>query len=300
MTQWSYEERDCPICGESRKTAILLGKRGGVAHHVGLGVVTSILRCRSCHGVYPLPTPVPQENPYLEHAPESYFSQHDSAGKVVFGERLAREAERFTGARGRMLEIGCGRGELLRGAANSGWEVAGVDLTEPFAAIARSEFGVEVEVAPAECARALEERWDAILLAAVLEHVYEPALLLNRLASALRPGGVIFIDVPNECSLYTHLGNLYWRLMGRDWAVNLSPTFSPYHVVGFCPRSLKYLLHRIGLDPVTLEQYRMLSSFRPGDTGLRAWIERAGVETTLTLGQFLRMGAGITCWARRQ
>jgi hypothetical protein len=29
------------------------------------------------------------------------------------------------------------------------------------------------------------------------------------------------------------LGNLYTRIRGRDWRVNLSWTFSPFHVVGF-------------------------------------------------------------------
>lgn len=299
MIQWRFEERDCPICEESRRNVTELGKRGGSAHHASQGVATRIVRCCSCHGVYASPTPIPQGNPYLEHSPDAYFRQHDSAAKVASGERLALEAERLMGAPGRMLEIGCGRGELLRGAANRGWKVAGVDLTEPYAAVARSEFDIEVEIAPAESARALDRTWDVVVLAAVLEHLYEPLRLLERVASALRPDGVLFIDVPNECSLYTYLGNAYLTLSGRDWAMNLSPTFSPYHVVGFCPRSLKSILTRTGFDTVKLRSYRMTSSFHPRHSGLRAWMERSGLELALTLGQVLGMGAGLVCWARR-
>jgi SAM-dependent methyltransferase len=164
---------------------------------------------------------------------------------------------------------------------------------------ARSEYSVQVEVAPIESAHALDRQWDVIVLAAVLEHVYEPARLLQRVAAALRPGGVVYIDVPNECALYNRLGNLYMWLRGRDWATNLSPTFSPFHVVGFCPQSLRRVLAAAGLKPVVMEQYRMRSYFEPAGVGLRALAERLGVEATLALGQLVGMGAGLLYWARK-
>lgn len=297
--EWRFEERDCPICGEDRATSIRLGRRGGAAHHLALGCETGIVRCRRCHGVYPLPTALPEGNPYLDYEAEDYFRGHDSAGKVAAGEDLARQAERILGSKGRLLEIGCGRGELLRGAAHSGWVVQGIEMTETFANIAQTESDVAVEVSPAETAAALRERWDAVVLAAILEHVYEPLALLARIREALRPGGVVFIDVPNECSFYSRMGNLYLRLTGRDWAVNLSPTFPPFHVVGFCPASLKWALATTGLSPVRFELYRMESCLAPRSGGVRARLEAVGLRASLAVGHVLGMGAGITCWARR-
>ncbi len=49
---------------------------------------------------------------------------------------------------------------------------------------------------------------------------------------------------PNENSLYAHAGILYMRALRRDWVVNLAPTFPPYHVQSFNPRSLRLLLER--------------------------------------------------------
>ena len=164
MTEWRFEERDCPICGAGREAARVLGRRGGAAHHQGLGMETGIVRCQSCHGVYQRPTAIPLVNPYLEHEPDSYFQHHNLAAKVTSGVELARSAERLLGSRGRMLELGCGRGEMLAGAAASGWEVAGVDMTAPYAAVARSEFSVEVEVTTIESARSLDRQWDVIVL----------------------------------------------------------------------------------------------------------------------------------------
>jgi SAM-dependent methyltransferase len=237
-------------------------------------------------------------NPYLDHSAETYFRGHDSTAKIAAGAELAQRAEGILGAKGRLLEIGCGRGELLRGAANAGWDVRGVEMTETFAQIAKEESGVPVEVSPAETATALREQWDVVILAAVLEHVYEPMALLTRVHRALRRGGVVYIDVPNECSLYTRMGNLYLRLIGKDWAINLSPTFPPFHVVGFCPASLKWALGRTGFLPVQFELYKMESCFTPRGGNLKAWMEAAGLRMSLGLGQLLGMGAGITCWAR--
>ena len=297
--EWRLEERDCPICGEDRATSIRLGRRGGTAHRLGLGCETSVVRCRRCHGVYPFPAALPEGNPYLDHAVEDYFKGHDWARKVVAGEALGRQAEDILGSNGRLLEIGCGRGELLRGAANVGWVVHGIEMTETFACVARTQSGVSVEVSPAETAAALRERWDVVVLAAVLEHVYNPPVLLARIHDALRPGGVVYIDVPNECSVYSRLGNLYLHLTGRDWAVNLSPTFPPFHVVGFCPASLKWTLAKTGFSPVRLELYRTESCLASGDGSAKARIEELGLRASLTLGHVLGMGAGITCWARR-
>jgi hypothetical protein len=82
-----------------------------------------------------------------------------------------------------------------------------------------------------------------------------PTRPIGEISRILRPGGAVFIDVPNEDSLYFKVGNLYNRLRGRDWVVNADPTFSPYHVFGFSPRSLKALLSKHGLKPQLWRAY---------------------------------------------
>src|SRR5437868_4655701 len=44
--------------------------------------------------------------------------------------------------------------------------------------------------------------------------------------------------------------NAYQRVRGRDWVVNLSPTFSPFHVFGYSVRSLRMLYSKHGLQPL--------------------------------------------------
>jgi SAM-dependent methyltransferase len=214
------------------------------------------------------------------------------------GENLAAFAESLLGRAGTILELGCGRGDLLRGAANRGWSVRGIEMTEQYAQIAREKHGISVECAPIKEATTLRDTHDVILLAAILEHLYDPAETLQLVRDALRPGGLVFIDVPNECSLMTRVGNAYMRLQGRRWALNLSPTFPPFHVVGFCPVSLRHLLKRTGLNVLSLQLHRWNNAL-PMIKGIRAGLERRGLDAVLSLGKMVGMGAGITCWASR-
>jgi SAM-dependent methyltransferase len=268
-----------------------------VSHHAGLGVTTLIVRCGHCHGVYPRPALLPNGNPYDEHSSAEYFHAHDAAQKAAAGQALAERATRLLGRTGRLLELGCGRGELLVGASRAGWSTRGVEMTQGFAEAARAA-GVGTEIASVETCQSLDEEWDAVLLAAVLEHLYEPRVCLERVFDALTPGGVVFIDVPNECSLWTRLGNAYMRARGRRWAVNLSPTFPPFHVVGFCPRSLRRLLGRVGFEVIELRTHRWRNEL-PRRDSLGGKLEHLGAEAALYLGSWIGSGAGITAWARK-
>jgi SAM-dependent methyltransferase len=295
-TRWRAEERPCPICGSRRIKE--LGARGGRAHHEGKGVETRIVRCKDCQVVYTHPTLIPESNPYAKESAEDYFQLHDSQQKILQGERLAKYAEGVLGTAGRMLELGCGRGELLKGALNRGWSVYGVEMTEDYARVARSH-GVEIEEAAIENCKSLDQTYDVILLAAVLEHLYDPMKTLERIRNALRPGGLLFIDVPNESSLTMRIGNLYMRARGRDWVINLSPTFSPFHVVGFSPTSLRHALRSVGFSIHRLNVPKWNNALPEGKTTGQK-IERLALGLVQSVGEVIGMGDGISCWAIRK
>jgi SAM-dependent methyltransferase len=236
----------------------------------------------------------PVGNPYDSFSATEYFCAHDRKAKRESGRDLGRQAAAILGRTGSLLELGCGRGDLLAGARDVGWAVHGVDMTPEFAAVA--EPGIEIEVAPAETAKALESQYDVVILAAILEHLYEPRACLERVHRALVPGGIVFLDVPDECSLRLAVGNLYMRLRGRDWAINLSPTFPPFHVVGFCRRSLTRLLSSTGFEVVRLEHHLWPNQL-PETGSFQRRIERHAFGTIQRIQRAFGSGDGITCWA---
>ncbi len=294
--QWKKEYRPCPIC--HARSFRILGSRGGASHHSNKGVETSIVLCKKCGTYYALPTLIPETNPYSMYTPNEYFVHHNSIEKIKWGESLASYGEKILGHKGDMLEIGCGRGELLVGARNKGWNVYGVEMTDDFASVARSN-DITIEQSSVENCKLLQTHtFNFISLPAILEHLYTPYETLVQVYKALKPNGLIFLDVPNESSLSMMMAHLYMRLRGRKWSVNLSPTFSPYHVVGFSPKSLQQTLEQVGFTIVEISTPKW-ANLIPNKTFMQK-VEHHAFGLVQQIGAKVRMGDGIVCWAQKR
>jgi SAM-dependent methyltransferase len=289
----------CPVCGVP--PARRLGRRGGAAHRRHLGVECEIWRCGRCELIFPDPMPVPlggSEQHYRQSA-DDYFEHHSPDAKRQSALALLKRARQLNGGPGRLLDIGAGRGELLLAARQDGWAVAGIEPSTNFADYAEHNSGVEILRQPVEQCRFPEASFDVVVLSAVLEHLYRPAETLSEVARILRRGGAVFIDVPNERGLYFRVGNLYQKLRGRDWVVNLSPTFSPFHVFGFGPPSLRALLARHGLKPSDWRVYggRIMVPALDGPLG---FLEPLAARAITALSRHGSLGTHIETWALKQ
>ncbi len=251
--QYQWEDNPCPVC-ESRE-CIRLGDRGGQAHKHRKGVRCTIVQCRVCSHLYPHPMPMTDDPNALYHDVDEYFVNHDPQTKIEKARILLQELERYCNGRGRMLDIGSGRGELLYAASFLGWDPYGVEASAEFTEFAKATYGVQVTQGTLARANYPDATFDLVTLGAVLEHLYDPKGMLRQIHRILKPDGVVWIDVPNEASLYNTIGNLYFALQGKDWVSQLSPTFAPYHVQGFTRRSLLQLLTQTGFSALTLKLY---------------------------------------------
>lgn len=198
-----------------------------------------------------------------------------------------------------MLDIGAGRGEVLLAARQEGWAVVGIEPSANFADHAERHAGVEILRCPVEQCGFPDASFDVVMLNAVLEHLYNPAETIREVARILRPGGAVFIEVPNERGLYFRVGNLYQRLRGRNWVVNLSPTFAPFHVFGFGPRSLRALLASHGLKPAAWLVYGGRSMV-PSLNGPFAFLEPFAARVVVALGRYGDLGTHIQTWALKE
>ncbi|MGI8551492.1 MAG: class I SAM-dependent methyltransferase, partial [Dehalococcoidia bacterium] len=252
-------------------------------------------RCDRCRLVFPDPMPLPLRGLEQHYgvAPDDYFQHHDIAAKLKGAAALLRRAEELIGGSGRLLDIGAGRGEMLRAARDRGWSVVGVEPSSAFAAYARKYSGAAVRQDPVDRCNFAPCSFDAVILSAVLEHLYDPDGTVREASRVLRQGGVLFVDVPNEEGLYFRLGNLYQRMRRRDWVVNLSPTFSPFHTFGFGPCSLRLLLSKHGLEPVDWRVYGGSSSSVPAEGGALGSLERAAADLITTMSGLGGLGTYI-------
>ena len=151
------------------------------------------------------------------------------------------------GAPRRVLDVGCGTGELLRTLGSASWEAIGTEPAREIADVGRAA-GLDVEAATAaqylaQWRAAGAPPFGGIVLLNVLEHVPDPASLLLSLAPALAPGGRLVVRVPND---FNPLQKAAIRMLGGEpWWVAV-----PDHVNYFDQASIGNLLERTGFDVV--------------------------------------------------
>jgi ubiquinone/menaquinone biosynthesis C-methylase UbiE len=230
---------------------------------------------------------------------DEYFLTHDVEYKKKAFLTLMENFEQRLGRRGRYLDVGCGAGECLWAAKEKGWETEGIDPSKEFIEIGRESLGVEGRVCTLEEAGFPDDHFDAITFSGIIEHLYDPYETLCEVRRILRPDGWLWLDAPNEDGLYMTMGNFYMRLQGKDWVVVMAPTFPPYHVQGFTPRSLKKLMQRAGF---TIRDLEIAGGVVPqaGEPSLRKTLEYNAARCVNWVGRrLLKKGSYMNLWAQK-
>jgi SAM-dependent methyltransferase len=136
------------------------------------------------------------------------------------------------------VDIGCGSGEMLEAGSERFAHCVGFDTNRPLIAHIRA----------AGRATAIEGHFDAALLppeaagrptlfaaSHVLEHLEKPLVLVRQVVAAMRPGDLLYIEVP------MHTGASF-RKLGYGWTL-----WNREHLMLFSPRALTYVADRSGL-----------------------------------------------------
>jgi SAM-dependent methyltransferase len=147
--------------------------------------------------------------------------------------------EGYVPEKGRLFEVGVGAGLFLRAAARRGWTVSGIELSPTAVAFARDRLGVNVTECSAETMPLDVAPFDVVVMFDVIEHFFDPIVVLRAIRSILRPGGLLVVATPNYHALSRHA-------LGSQWAI-----LSPFeHMYYFSEATLRRGLHNAGFTDV--------------------------------------------------
>jgi SAM-dependent methyltransferase len=166
-------------------------------------------------------------------------------------ERFGPFRDLYAGTPGRLLDVGCGNGELAAGFVDRGWRAAGIEISADAAAAAAAG-GLEVHHGTIHHAPWEDGSFDAVIFNHALEHVDDPGADLRAAGRLVRPGGLVVVSVPN-------FGGWQRRAFGTRWfQLDL-----PRHLTHFDTRSLPALGERAGLHVARVSTTPSLQSL-PG------------------------------------
>jgi 2-polyprenyl-3-methyl-5-hydroxy-6-metoxy-1,4-benzoquinol methylase len=144
---------------------------------------------------------------------------------------------------GRLLEVGCGGGILLKNLRDLGWAAEGVDFDPTAVANARDK-GLTVHLGHLASQGFPDSHFDAIVMSHVIEHVHDPGGLLRECRRLLHPEGTLVILTPNA-------DGLAHRVFSAD-CFTLEP---PRHLQIFRPSNLRNLLEEAGFSVSRLKTH---------------------------------------------
>ncbi len=117
--------------------------------------------------------------------------------------------------RERLLDIGCGTGNVLRLARPHFGQVVGVDLSRPLLAELRRREGHALAAADALFLPFRDAQFDLVSLYAMVHHLLDPEPVFRAARRVLRPGGLIYMDHdPNY--FFGRFHHVYYRVRWAD------------------------------------------------------------------------------------
>ena len=157
---------------------------------------------------------------------------------------------RLAGLEGKtILDVGCGGGILSESMAVRGAQVTGIDLGDKPLKVAKLhllETGHQVEYRKIAVENLAEEQpghYDIVTCMEMLEHVPDPASIVQACAKLVKPGGWVFFSTLNR-----NPKSYLFAVIGAEYILNLLPRGTHDYVKFIKPSELARMARNAGLD----------------------------------------------------
>ncbi len=147
------------------------------------------------------------------------------------------------------LDVGCGGGILTEALAKSGARASGIDMGEAPLAVARihaAEANLDIEyrqITAEEIAVESPGAFDLVCCMEMLEHVPDPASVIQSCADLVRPGGTLVFSTINR-----NPKSFLFAVVGAEYVLNLLPKGTHQYKKFIRPSELSGWCRQAGLQ----------------------------------------------------
>ena len=207
--------------------------------HYGIQGEFNIVRCADCGLVHLDPVPTADElasfysQDYYAYQPVEKDGRLKALSKKILRTKIDTHNPPYLQP-GDFLDIGCGSGEYLHKMQAKGWNVKGLEPSI-FGAEEGRQSGLDIFHGTLHEANFLPDSFDYVRSNHSFEHVPNPVEVLEEIYRILKPGGKLFIGVPNIASIPYRIFGKYWWYLG-----------APVHTYSYTVPTISTLMCRSG------------------------------------------------------
>lgn len=196
------EPRACPVCDSTSNTPIY--RQRFAAFAVGsIGDGYDVVACNVCGMAFASGLPAPDRFARYYADSSKYDLGADGARLLPtdvdrYADQAAFIAKHVPDRSTPVIDVGTAAGGFLLALRDQGFtSTYGVDPSPDAVRVAREVFDLDVTVGGLEAAESWGLKFGVISFIAVLEHVLDPRAEVRAVSRLLRPGGYLFISVPD-------------------------------------------------------------------------------------------------------
>lgn len=146
--------------------------------------------------------------------------------------------DKFIDKPGKVFDVGAAAGFFMKVAMEKGWEAIGNELSLAAIAWAKQHYDIDIIYGIFEDIEIPAESFDLVVMWNTLEHTFDPLGTILKAKEILKPGGFLFIAVPNKTTLE-----------------DLNKYYEPEHTFEFTAECLDAHLKKLGFTKLFEKKY---------------------------------------------
>ncbi len=289
--QHSSEKVNCTICGCSEHTIFHSGN-----YHLNLLPPFCIVKCKKCGMLYMSPRSTVNDRQLLlegkvsdnlkMYASSAYnYANVDKCRVESFKNRIEFFQRAFSMKKLKVLDIGTSAGTFLKLLKEYEFEGIGLEPSQSDVKLCQNS-GLNVVNGYAENIPFEDETFDIVHANHVFEHLENPLKASQEAYRILKPGGMIYIEVPNQLDNFSfRRDRLFNRVIQRERSIS-----SIHHLWFFGEKTLYKLLKKAGFANIKIKSKHLSIA--------KGWRMPFSLITH-TVGKYFGGGYYLTGYARK-